>query len=85
MKLQEENPSPKESSALKGFTGKFLIFKKDVARTSHELYQKSEHQGALPIAFQEASITDINTKPRHHRKEKFRPISIVTIDKKSPQ
>jgi hypothetical protein len=60
--------------------------KKELILTLLKLFHEIEREGTLPNSFYEASITLIpNWTMIHVKKENYRLITIMNMDKKNPQ
>ena len=72
------NPGPD------GFTGKFYqTFRENLTPTLLKLFQKITEEGKLSNSFYEAATPPYTkTRQRHHKKENYRPISLMNIDTK---
>ena len=79
-----KNLPKNKSPGTDGFTGEFCqTFRDDLMPMLLKLFQKSAEEGTLPNSFHEATITLIPKPDKDSTiKEKYRPISLMTIDGK---
>ena len=57
-------------------------FREEIMPILLQLFQTIAEEGTLPNSFYEATIMDTKTRRRQHKKENYRPISLVKIDAK---
>ena len=74
-----------KSPGLGSFTGQFYqTFREQLMPILLKLFQKIAEEKTLPNSFYEASINpDNKTRQRQHKKENYRPISLMNVDIKS--
>ena len=84
MEAMIKNTPKNKSPGTDGFTGEFCqTFRDDLMPMLLKLFQKSAEEGTLPNSFHEATITLIPKPDKDSTiKEKYRPISLMTIDGK---
>ena len=66
-----------------GFTGEFYqTFREELTPILLKLFQNIVEGVTLPNSFYEATYPDTKTRQRCHKKENYRPISLMNIDAK---
>ena len=66
-----------------GFTGEFhQTFREELMPVLQKLFQKIAEEGTLPNSFYKATITLISNQTKQHKKENYRPISLMNMDVK---
>ena len=75
--------STNKSSGPDSFTDEFYqTFKEELLPILLKIFQNTVEEGMLPKSFSEVAHPDTRKRQKHHKKRKYRPISLMNIDTK---
>ena len=82
-KAEIKNPPKKQKSGPDGFTGEFYqTFTEELMPILLKLFLKIPEEGTVPTHSMRPPSPDTKTRQRKHKKENYRPISLMNIDVK---